>query len=114
MRNTANRYKVAVDLPADPKPNRQLVVRVHMNPIKPWHATLEYPTSLEIDPPEKGSEALVIGLRFDWLSDAKLVLTDELIREMLAQRKHAGEIDESQFDEVQEFMASEDDAKGNA
>ncbi len=51
---------------------------------------------------------VVIGLQFDWLSDAKLVLTDELIREVLNQRKHAGEIDEAQFDEVQTFMASED------
>ena len=39
------------------------------------------------------------------------MLTDELIREMLKQRKHAGEIDDAQFDEVQEFMASEDDAE---
>ncbi len=56
---------------------------------------------------------VIIGLKFDWLSDAKLVLTDELIREMLSQRKHAGQIDEAQFDEVQTFMASEDDAAAN-
>ncbi|MDV7141055.1 ribosome maturation factor RimP [Tropicimonas sp. TH_r6] len=56
---------------------------------------------------------VTIGLKFDWLSDAKLVLTDELIREMLSQRKHAGQIDEAQFDEVQTFMASEDDAAAN-
>lgn len=31
-----------------------------------------------------------IGLRFDWLSDAKLVLTDELIAESLAGRKAQG------------------------
>ncbi|MEL6419521.1 MAG: ribosome maturation factor RimP, partial [Pseudomonadota bacterium] len=31
-----------------------------------------------------------IGLKFDWLSDAKLVLTDDLIKEMLRQRKAAG------------------------
>jgi len=43
----------------------------------------------------------IIGLNFDWLSDAKLVLTDELIREMLRQRKAAGIIDESQFDEIE-------------
>ena len=52
----------------------------------------------------------IIGLQFDWLSDAKLVLTDELIREMLRQRKASGEIDESQFDEVQTFMATQDAA----
>jgi ribosome maturation factor RimP len=28
---------------------------------------------------------------FDWLADAKLVLTDDLIREMLRQRKAAGD-----------------------
>ena len=33
--------------------------------------------------------------------DAKLVLTDELIREMLRQRKDAGQIDEDQFDEIE-------------
>lgn len=31
-----------------------------------------------------------IGLSFEWLSDAKLTLTDELIAEMLRQRKAAG------------------------
>jgi len=41
-----------------------------------------------------------VGLKFDWLSDAKLVLTDELIKEMLRQRKAAGVIDETKFDEV--------------
>lgn len=33
-----------------------------------------------------------IGLKFDWLSDAKLVLSDELMGEMLKQRKAAGGI----------------------
>ena len=46
-----------------------------------------------------------IGLKFDWLSDAKLVLTDELIREMLRARKAAGldpnELDETKFDDVE-------------
>jgi ribosome maturation factor RimP len=40
-----------------------------------------------------------IGLQFDWLADAKLVLTDELIAEALKARKDAG-FDESAFDEV--------------
>lgn len=39
---------------------------------------------VEID--EEG-EALTIGLRFEWLSDARLVLTDALVAEMLRQRK---------------------------
>lgn len=43
-----------------------------------------------------------IGLRFDWLSDAKLILTDELIAEMLRQRKASGVIDEADFDEIQD------------
>ena len=42
-----------------------------------------------------------IGLKFDWLSDAKLVLTDDLIKEMLRQRKAAGIVDESAFDEIE-------------
>ena len=42
-----------------------------------------------------------IGLKFDWLSDAKLVLTDELITEMLRQRENAGLVDESQFDDIE-------------
>ncbi len=42
-----------------------------------------------------------IGLHFDWLSEAKLVLTDELIREMLRQRKAAGVLNEDKFDEIQ-------------
>ncbi len=54
-----------------------------------------------------GNEVLInveegtIGLNFDWLSDAKLVLTDELIKEMLRQRKAAGALNEEDFDEVQ-------------
>jgi len=51
---------------------------------------------------EQGAEIITIGLHFDWLSDAKLVLTDELIKEMLKQRKAAGTIDDSQFDDIHE------------
>ena len=46
----------------------------------------------------EGGEVLInveegtIGLQFDWLSDAKLVLTDDLIKEMLRQRKASGRI----------------------
>lgn len=42
-----------------------------------------------------------IGLKFDWLSDAKLVLTDELISEMLRQRKASGDINEDDFDDIE-------------
>lgn len=54
---------------------------------------------------EEGGEVQTIGLNFDWLSDAKLVLTDELIAEMLRQKKDAGvqidHLDEAAFDEIE-------------
>ena len=46
-------------------------------------------------------DAGTIGLKFEWLSDAKLILTDELIAEMLRARKDAGVIDEDKFDEIE-------------
>ncbi|MCD9147006.1 ribosome maturation factor RimP [Pseudophaeobacter flagellatus] len=46
-------------------------------------------------------ETVTIGLKFDWLSDAKLVLTDDLITEMLRQRKAAGTLNEDAFDEIE-------------
>ncbi|MEY8839301.1 ribosome maturation factor RimP [Cribrihabitans sp. XS_ASV171] len=49
--------------------------------------------------PQDG-ETVTIGLKFDWLSDAKLVLTEDLIKEMLRQRKAAGALNEDQFDEI--------------
>ncbi len=42
-----------------------------------------------------------IGLRFEWLTDAKLVLTDQLISDVLRARKAAGVIDEAAFDEIE-------------
>ena len=51
---------------------------------------------------EEGGNTVTVGLHFDWLSDAKLVLTDDLIKEMLRQRKAAGIIDETQFDDIEE------------
>ncbi|TRD21968.1 ribosome maturation factor RimP [Palleronia caenipelagi] len=65
----------------------------------------------------EGSEVLInieegtIGLQFDWLSEAKLVLTDDLIRDVLRSRKDKGQIDETQFDEVETVIDSEDDAR---
>lgn len=50
---------------------------------------------------EDQKEEITIGLPFDWLADAKLVLTDDLIAEMLRQRKAAGIVDETQFDEIE-------------
>lgn len=49
---------------------------------------------------EQGAQ-VTIGLEFDWLTDAKLILTDELIAEMLRQRKAAGIIDEEKFDDIE-------------
>lgn len=51
----------------------------------------------------------IVGLRFEWLSDAKLVLTDELITEMLRARKAAGIIDESQFDDIETIDAASEE-----
>ena len=52
-----------------------------------------------------------IGLKFDWLSDAKLILTDDLIAEMLRQRKASGVIDEDAFDDIETDEGdNEDDA----
>lgn len=48
-----------------------------------------------------------IGLKFDWLADAKLTLTDDLIREMLKARK-ASEIDETKFDDIEADGPEED------
>ena len=67
----------------------------------------------------EGDEVLIdieegtIGLQFDWLADAKLMLTDELIREVLKGRKDGGLIDEAQFDEVETILDSDDDADGD-
>ncbi len=58
---------------------------------------------------EKG-ESVTIGLQFGWLSDAKLILTDELIAEMLRARKDAGVIHETDFDEIEtDDTASEEE-----
>lgn len=59
---------------------------------------------------EQGAETVTVGLNFEWLSDAKLVLTDELIKEMLKQRKDAGLINEAEFDDIEE--ESGDDVTG--
>jgi ribosome maturation factor RimP len=65
----------------------------------------------------EGNEVLIeveegtIGLQFDWLSDAKLILTEELITEMLRQKKASGVIDETKFDEIEESDGSDDDAE---
>ena len=63
----------------------------------------------------EGDEVLIeieegtIGLKFDWLSDAKLILTDELIAEMLRQRKATGVVDEAAFDDIEEETATSEE-----
>ena len=67
----------------------------------------------------EGSEVLIeieiagtpttIGLQFDWLADAKLVLTDDLIRDVLKARKDAGDVDETQFDEIQTIIDGDEE-----
>ncbi len=69
----------------------------------------------------EGDEVLInveegtIGLNFDWLSDAKLVLTEELIAEMLRQKKEAGieidNLDEDAFDEIETDPGDAGDSK---
>ena len=51
---------------------------------------------------------ITIGLDFDWLSEAKLVLTDELIKEMLRQRKAAGVLNEDNFDKIETEGSTEE------
>ncbi|TDK44402.1 ribosome maturation factor RimP [Antarcticimicrobium luteum] len=58
---------------------------------------------------DQNGETVTIGLTFDWLSDAKLVLTDELIKEMLRQRKAAGTLDENKFDEIETEGSAQED-----
>ena len=43
------------------------------------------------------------------MSEAKLILTDDLIAEMLRQRKATGVIDETQFDEIETSEADDPD-----
>ncbi len=63
----------------------------------------------------EGDEVLInvaegtIGLQIDWLAEAKLVLTDELIKDMLKARKDAGALNEDNFDEIETETGSEED-----
>ena len=64
----------------------------------------------------EGSEVLVeieegtIGIEFDWLADAKLVLTDELIAESL--KASEGRFDEAAFDAIEEEPGEAEDEQG--
>ena len=54
-----------------------------------------------------GSEIMInvdegtIGLEFEWLAEAKLILTDELVKEMLKQRKINQNFNEKEFDTIE-------------
>ena len=62
----------------------------------------------------EGDEVLIeieegtIGLKFDWLADAKLVLTDDLIAEMLRQKKATEHVDHAAFDHIEEHTSEEE------
>ncbi|GGG70249.1 ribosome maturation factor RimP [Salipiger pallidus] len=60
---------------------------------------------------EEDGETQTIGLQFDWLADAKLILTDDLMREMLKARKarDGNDADASTFDEIQADDAATDE-----
>jgi len=65
---------------------------------------------------DEGGEEVTIGLQFEWLSDAKLILTDELIAEMLRQRKESGafdgaDVDESGFEDIETEDHEDDDGE---
>ncbi len=50
---------------------------------------------------EDQGDTVTVGLNFDWLADAKLMLTDDLIKEMLKARKEAGILNEDEFDDIE-------------
>lgn len=62
---------------------------------------------LNIDGSSQGEETVTVGLKFEWLADAKLVLTDELIKEMLKARKAQG-FDETKFDTIETEGSAEE------
>ena len=57
---------------------------------------------------DEGGEEVTIGLKFEWLSDAKLILTEELISEMLRQKK-VTEPQDGEFDEIEHSDGDEDE-----
>ncbi len=59
----------------------------------------------------------IIGLKFDWIADAKLVLTDALIAELLKARKEAGtataDMDETLYDDIEDDAEDGDDQEND-
>ena len=66
---------------------------------------------INVAAPGPDGGAVTIGLKFDWLADARLVLSDALIRDMLKARKSAGVLDETRFDEIETETESEGSGK---
>ena len=49
-----------------------------------------------------------IGLKFNWLTEAKLILNDNLVKKMLNERKNSGVLNEDKFEEI-EMKSSEEE-----
>ncbi len=49
-----------------------------------------------------------IGLKFSWLTDAKLILNDNLVKKMLRERKETGVLNEDKFDEIETKSSEEE------
>ncbi|MGX9356100.1 ribosome maturation factor RimP [Roseobacteraceae bacterium S113] len=66
---------------------------------------------INIDGSSQGEETVTVGLKYEWLADAKLVMTDDLIREMLRQRKAQQpdvDFDETKFDTIETEGSAEE------
>ena len=50
-----------------------------------------------------------IGLKFTWLSDARLVLSDDLIKKMLKKNTKTSILNEENFDEIETQLESNED-----
>lgn len=59
-----------------------------------------------------GADTVTVGIEFDWLSEAKLILTDELVRDMLKARKDAGTLNQDDFDEIQAEGSAQESGQG--
>lgn len=113
------RYDLEVSSPGIDRPLTRLA---DFDRYEGWEAKLETETAIDGRKRFKGllqgidgDEVLieipegVVGLRFDWLADAKLVLTDDLIRASLKARKTA--FDEAEFDDVELDEGADEDAE---
>ena len=49
-----------------------------------------------------------IGLKFNWLTEAKLILNDNLIKKMTSERKNSSVLKEDKFDEIETKSSEEE------